>query len=456
MHEIEVEGRRYLMDCGMRQGRRAESYEVNKNLPFRASEIEAVLLSHAHIDHSGNLPTLVKNGFRGAIHATPATRDLCEHMLADTAFLQMKDAEYLAKRFERRRRIGVDGKGGIVPPLYEPKDAEATMERFREVRIGTDWEPGPGVSARLANTWHMLGSTHMLVTAGEGGRKRRVLFSGDLGRANLPILKDPEPAPEADYLILESTYGNRVHQPSGEVGEKIVQLIERVMERGGHIVAPAFAVGRTQQLVLMLHELTRDGRIPPLPIFVDSPLAVNVTEVFREHEEEHDVETSSFTRDGQDPFGFGRLRYIRSVEESKALNDLRVPYLVISASGMAEGGRVVHHLRNSIEDPRNMVLITGFQAEHTLGRKLVERHEQVNIFGEPMRLRAEVATLNELSGHADQEELMAWVRPIAGSLKRVFLVHGEPVAQQALAARLESELGLAVESPARGDSFEIA
>lgn len=455
MHQVIVNGRSYLLDCGMRQGRRRESYEINKEFPFAPASIEAVILSHAHIDHSGNLPTLWKNGFPGPIYATPATRDLCVHMLADTAFLQQKDAEYLERRNARRRGLGVDDKSDVIPPLYLPEDAQATLQQFRPVALHETKEIGPGLKYTPHNAGHMLGSTHVLVEATEGGRTRRLLFSGDLGRANLPILKDPANAPEADYLILESTYGDRLHQPVEDVKAKLVDVIHRVTSRGGHIVAPAFAVGRTQQLVLMLHELTRDGLIPTFPIFVDSPLAINATEVFRAHPEDYDAAACDFVDAGKDPFGFGRLKYVRTAEESKTLNGLRVPYLVIAASGMCEGGRVLHHLKNSIEDPRNMVLITGYQAENTLGRKIVQRLPDVNIFGESFRLRAEVEVINELSGHADQRELLDWVRPIARGLKRVFLVHGEYPAQQVLASLLQEELGLTVEIPVRGQQFEL-
>jgi metallo-beta-lactamase family protein len=300
---------------------------------------------------------------------------------------------------------------------------------------------------------HMLGSTAVVLNIEERGSKLRLGFSGDVGRPNLPIVRDPETLPPLDYLILESTYGDRLHQPLERVQNKLADIVNRTAARGGRIVAPAFAVGRTQQLVLMLHQLIEQERIVDLPIFVDSPLAVDVTRAFRKHTELFDEETSAYVKRGQDPFGFSRLRYVRDVAESKALNDLRGPFMVISASGMCEAGRILHHLRNSIEDARNTVLITGFQGEHTLGRKLVEKWPQVPIFGEPMELRAEVAKLNELSGHADQNELLAWIKPIAGGLKRVFLVHGEPGQQAALKTALERAYGLEVAIPARGESF---
>jgi metallo-beta-lactamase family protein len=293
------------------------------------------------------------------------------------------------------------------------------------------------------------------VEARERGQTTRLLFSGDVGRKNLPIIRDPDTAPAAEYLIMESTYGNRLHQPIGPVKKKLANLVNRTVQRGGHIVMPAFAVGRTQQVVMLLHELINEKTIPDIPIFVDSPLAVNVTDVFRKHEEEWDGETQTFSDLNGDPFGWKRLRYIRTVEESKALNGLRMPFIVISASGMCEAGRVLHHLKNSVEDPRNLVLITGFQAQNTLGRAIVEKQPEVKIFGEPMRLRAEVDSIGELSGHADQRELLEWMEPIVPTLKQVFLVHGEPDAQQTLKAEIERMYKLNVVCPRRGDRHEV-
>lgn len=301
----------------------------------------------------------------------------------------------------------------------------------------------------------MLGSTCVSLAYQQNGRTLRLGFSGDVGRVGLPIIKDPESLPQVDYLILESTYGDRFHKPLEQVEDKLADAINRTAGRGGRIIAPAFAVGRTQQLVLLLHDLVNKQRIPSIPIFVDSPLAVNVTEVFRKHAELFDEEARKFLDDGSDPFGFRMLRYLRTAEQSKTLNDLRGPFLVISASGMAEAGRVLHHLRNNITDGRNMVLITGFQAENTLGRKIVERIPEVAIFGELMPLRAEVVKIDELSGHADQGELLEWIKPIAKGLKTIFLVHGEPLQQRALAAAIQRTYGIPVTIPDRGDSFEL-
>lgn len=452
MHEVALNGSRYLLDCGQYQGRRQEARERNSTFPFDAASIDAVLLSHAHIDHSGNLPVLVKRGFAGPIVTTPATADLCVPMLADSAHLQEMDAEFLNKRLRRRRLVGDSREGQEIQPLFDAGDVERAIPLFRPLPLHTPHSLAGKLTLTTHNAGHMLGSSFLVL---EAGRQMRLAFSGDLGRPGLPIVEDPEPLPPVDYLILESTYGNRLHQDLGSVTTKVSQIVRRTCARGGRIIVPAFAVGRTQQLVLVLHQLMNAKEIPSIPIFVDSPLAVNVTEVFRKHRELYDAETGAFIDNGQDPFGFARLRYIRDVAESKALNDLRGSFIVIAASGMCEAGRILHHLRNGIPDPRNTVLITGFQAEHTLGRKIVEKQREVPIFGDPVPLRAEVAKLNELSGHADQRELLEWMRPAARTLKRVFLVHGEPSQAAGLAQAIRERWGLEVTIPARGDSFAL-
>ena len=449
MHHVETGGRQYLLDCGLYQGRRQEAFARNSQLPFPASGIDAVILSHAHIDHSGNLPALVKNGFQGPIYTTPATVDLCVAMLADSAFLQEKDAEFVNRRRERRKAMGRDDQP--VTPLYTREDAEQTFKQFRGVPLGERKQIADGLFYKTYDAGHMLGSTSMILEA-DGVR---LGFSGDVGRPGLPIIRDPQSLDPVDYLILESTYGDRFHKPLGHAADTLADVVSRTAARGGKIIVPAFAVGRTQQLVLLLHQLIDAQRLPSIPIFVDSPLAVNVTEVFRKHPECYDHEIQQFLDDGKDPFGFRRLTYVRDVEESKKLNALRGPCVIISASGMCEGGRVLHHLRNNIEDPRNTVLITGFQAEYTLGRKIVEKQPEVPIFGEPMRLRAEVCSLEELSGHADQKELIEWIRPIAKGLKKVFLVHGETAQGTALAQVIQTTYGIETVQPSRGDSIVL-
>ncbi len=453
MHELTHRGERFLLDCGLFQGRRKEAFAKNSTFPFPAASVKSVLLSHAHTDHAGNIPTLVKNGFRGPIWANSATTDLCEAMLRDSAKIQERDAEFIARRNAKRRRLEVAGEDlEIVQPLYNMKDAEQALEQFKVLASSNAVaEVADGLLCQRFDAGHMLGSTAMVIE-GDG---RRLAFSGDVGRVGLPIIRDPETMPPVDYLIMESTYGNRLHAQSGVVEDKLESVIKRTAERGGKVIVPAFAVGRTQQVVLMLHSLMKQGRLPNIPIFVDSPLAVNVTEVFRRHPECFDEHIMEYLKSGEDPFGFGRLKYVRDVADSKALNDLRGPVIIISASGMCEAGRILHHLRNNIGDPRNTVLITGYQAEHTLGRKIVDKLPEVNIFGEPYRLRAEVVSLTELSGHADQRELLAWMKPMVGKLKRVFLVHGELVPATTLAKLIEEEYHLPVTVAARGESFDL-
>jgi len=455
MHLVETGGKRLLLDCGMFQGRRKEAEERNRNFPFPAASIDAVLLSHAHIDHSGRLPLLVKEGFNGPIYSSPATVDLCRAMLADSAAIQEHDAEFLNKRRSRRRAIGMEHDGGEVAPLYTTEDADRTFPLFHKVSLHEPLAVTPGVTYKSFEAGHILGSTYLTVESAENGHSTRLLFSGDLGRPGLPIIRDPEPAPKADYLILESTYGDRLHRPISSVADRLAEIVTRTYRRGGKMIVPAFAVGRTQQLVLALHELVDAGRIPNFPIFVDSPLAINVTEVFQRHEELWDAEANHYSNSADGPFGFKRLRYVRTVEESKTLNDLRGPFMVIAASGMCEAGRILHHLKNNIEDPRNTVLLTGYQAESTLGRKIEENQHEVPIFGEPMRLRAEVAKLDELSGHADQKEILDWIRPIADKLRRIFLVHGEPDQQGALRDAILQRHPVPVEIPETGQSFDL-
>ncbi|HXK03772.1 MAG TPA: MBL fold metallo-hydrolase [Verrucomicrobiae bacterium] len=454
MHLLETGGRRILLDCGLNQGKRKESDFKNRHLPFPGSSIDEVVLSHAHIDHSGNLPTLVKNGFAGHIYATPPTADLCKWMLLDTAHIQEKDAEFLNKRLELRKRAGLEN--GLVEPLYDTPDAERTLPLFQGVPYHQAQTLADRVSYVPYDAGHILGSSSVVIRDETGAAPLTLTFSGDVGRPNLPILRDPERMPPADYLIMESTYGGKFHKHTTHVVQKLADVVNRTARRGGRIIVPAFAVGRTQQLVLLLHQLFNEKQIPTIPIFVDSPLAINVTEVHRAHSECFDEETRRYLEAGEDPFGFQRLQYIREASESKKLNDLHGPFIVISASGMAEQGRILHHLRNNIEDPRNTVLITGFQAQDTLGRKLVEKWPEVRIFGEPVRVRAEISSLDELSGHADQGELLQWIEPMVPSLRRVFLVHGEPQQSQTLAGLLHSRFGLEVTVPAPGQWFDLS
>jgi len=451
MHLIEANGRRFLLDCGLFQGQRAESYARNLNFSFDPTRIDAVLLSHAHIDHSGNLPSLVKQGFRGVIWATSATRDLAAAMLRDSGHVQEQDVAYLNKHRARRGEPP-------VAPIYTLQDAVRALPYFASFSYQRPFLVAPGIQATFLDAGHILGSALTLLEITEDGRTRRLLFSGDIGRRGLAILRDPTPAPTADYVIMESTYGARRHETPDEARAILRQVINDTYRRHGKVIIPAFAVGRTQELVYALHQLTLERKIPNLPIFVDSPLAVNVTEIFRLHPEYYDEETQEFLahNDRQDPFGFSRLRYIREVEDSKELNFLRDPAVIISASGMCEAGRILHHLKNNIGDPANTILFVGFQAEHTLGRRLVDGARKVRIYGEEYEVRARVERIDGYSAHADREELLEWARPaIAAGSPRFFLVHGELEAMQALASALQQAGATTIDLPERGQSFEL-
>lgn len=437
---IEVNDKKIMLDCGLFQGKRKESYERNRSELCNGETIDCLVLSHAHIDHSGRIPCLVKNGFNGDIFCTSATRDLCAIMLMDSAFIQEKDVEFV----NRRRQ-----KNGQRPfePLYTKTDVAKAMKQFVGLSYDRRHQLFPGIHLTLIDAGHMLGSAHVIldVDEQESGRQRRIVFSGDIGRADIPIIRDPVPLTDGtDILIMESTYGNRLHPAYPESEKELERIINETASRGGSLLIPAFAVGRTQQLVFALHKLRNDGRIPDLPIFVDSPLATRTTEIFRLHPEVYDDETREFllTDDDNNPFGFSRLQYTQTVEQSKALNSAKFPAVIISAGGMMEGGRILHHLRNRIEDPRNTILITGWQAPNTLGRRLVEKEKTVRIYGEEYHVRAKLEILTGFSGHADRNGLIDFVRVMKNKPQQTFIVHGEFDSSESLSNALHDELGI--------------
>jgi metallo-beta-lactamase family protein len=450
---LEVNGKRLLVDCGMYQGKRAEAYVRNRSFSFDPKSVDAVLLTHAHIDHSGNLPNLVKNGYRGPVYTTSATCDLASLMLRDSGHIQEADAAFVNKKHAERGEPPVE-------PLYTLEDAEKAAELLVSQQYGQEFEPVDGVTVRLVDAGHVLGSASIWMEVeehGTGGRqKKRLWFSGDIGRRNLHILRDPVLPKDVDYLIMESTYGDKIHGDPQEAYEEFYQVTMQTIRKRGKVIVPAFAVGRTQELVYALNQFVTHGRMPEIPVYVDSPLAVNASDIFRRHPECYDEETREFIAEHNHPaLEFPRLTYIRTVEESKRLNDLKEPMIIISASGMAETGRILHHLKNNIEDPRNMILIVSWQAPDTLGRRLAERAQKVRIFGEEYIRRAGVATIGGLSGHAGQDMLVEYAAASRGSLKHIFLVHGEPKPAEALQDRLK-QTGLRQFSyPQQNDVVEL-
>ncbi len=439
MHLLTVNGARILLDCGLYQGKRKESFERNRQLPFDPKGVDVMVLSHAHIDHSGNIPNLVKNGYNGPIYCTFATRDLCAAMLRDSGHIQEMDALYVNKKRARKGEPPIE-------PIYTQEDAVNCLGQFVSLGYGRPFPILPGVRLTFVDAGHILGSAIVIldIEADNGADPHRFVFSGDLGRPEKPILEDPTLLDGCDTLIIESTYGDRLHPDTINVQKELQSVVIETARRGGKLIIPAFAVGRTQELVYDLHQLIEADEIPDLPVFVDSPLAIDATSVFRLHPECYDDEVEQFLNEtgSRDPFGFGRLQYTRTVDQSKAINDLNAPAIIISASGMAEAGRIQHHLKNNIHDARNTILFVGWQAPNTLGRYILEKHDTVKIFGEKYPLRAQVEAIYGFSAHADRNELLSWVQSMDKLPTKAFVVHGDPEPAQALADGL-SKLGVA-------------
>ncbi|HET8649077.1 MAG TPA: MBL fold metallo-hydrolase [Gemmatimonadales bacterium] len=445
MHMLEAAGGRFLLDAGLFQGKRSEARELNAELPFDPRRLDAVVVSHAHIDHTGRLPLLVKEGFHGPIYATPATRDLCAVMLMDSAHIQESDFEYL----QRHKKAGPEAE-----PLYTTEDAVAVQKLMVGLPYRRPLHLRKMLTLEYYDAGHILGSASVDLRVSEG-KGHRLVFSGDIGRSGLPIIRDPDPPTgPIDTLIMESTYGNRKHESVEGSKERLGEVVRETAQRGGKVIIPCFAVGRTQELVYALHQLYRANRIPQIPIYIDSPLAVDVTDVFRMHPEVFDRH-EPLVADGVQLFDFPLVHYTRSVDESKALNQLKGPAVIISASGMAENGRILHHLRNNIGDHRNTVLFVGYQAIHTLGRRLQEGQKEVRIFGDPFEVRAQVESIGGYSGHADEDELRAWIRKLGGPIRRAFVVHGEIEGAEGLAKILKEEGVPKVTLPKLGESFDL-
>lgn len=451
-HIVHTEKARLLLDCGLFQGRRAETIERNQNLGFRASDIDVMVLSHAHIDHSGALPRLYRQGFRGPIYCTPATRDLCAAMLEDSAEIQAQDAEYI------NRKIARNGSNMLpVEPLYDQKDVVGTLGLMVNVPYHRPVKIAEGVTLTYYDAGHVLGSALVALDIDVVGDQRRLLFSGDLGRRNMPLLRDPEVPPGTSCLLLESTYGDRIHDPIERMEDELCDVITRTVERGGKVIVPSFALERAQEVVYGLKQLAEQGRLPDVPVYVDSPLTVKLTDVFRIHPECYDEETRKILMSGDSPFDFDQLRYVSAVEDSKAIDRSEAPAVIISASGMCEFGRVVHHLVSAIENRENTVLIVGYQAQHTLGRRLVEQRPRVRIFGVERERRAEVVVLNGFSAHAGQDDLLEYAEAVreAGPLRQIALVHGEDQPRNTLRGLLEERGFPSVHTPVRGDRLDV-
>ncbi len=449
-HLLTINNKKILLECGLFQGRRIESFEKNSSFPFAVEEIDYVLLSHAHLDHSGNIPNLVKNGFRGRILATPPTVDLCKILLKDSAFLQEWDLKYL-------NMILAKSDKPPLKPMYTKADVEATMKHFEKVEYDKSINIDEVIRVTFRDAGHILGSAGILLEVKEKGNNKRIGFTGDLGRKDTAVICDPIPLQDLDVLISETTYGNRHHSPVEDVEEELAEIVNNTVSEGGKILIPAFAVGRTQQVVYYLHKLFNQNRIPDIPVFVDSPLASKATEIFRHYPDYLDSETDRiFLKDNEDPFGFKRLEYVGSADESKKLHQLIYPHIIISASGMAEGGRILHHLQQNIENPKALILFVGYAAKHTLARKIMSGEKMVRIYGEEYPVKAKVKVLDYFSAHGDRRDLLNYVKFSPPSrLKRIFLVHGEKEQSKSLVDAFRSQGYENVYCPTYGSSYEL-
>ena len=448
MHLVEINGSRLLLDCGLYQGRRKESFVRNQTFPFDVTKIDAVILSHAHIDHSGNLPNLIKQGFNGPIYATPATAHLTDLMVRDSGHIQERQAESASFHNAKRGEPPVE-------PLYTEEDAEQVKPLLRSYNYEEPFEAAEGAVATFYDAGHILGSASVSLKMEEKKQKRHLWFSGDIGRRDMPILRDPILPKEADVLPMESTYGDKPHNDPEQAYVEMRAIILRTLKRNGKVIIPSFAVGRAQELVYNLHRMYENGDLPHVPIYVDSPLAVNASKIFREHTECYDAEMNKMIQAGHPALDFKLLRYVETLEESKALNSRTDPMIIISASGMAETGRVVYHIRWAIEDKRNTIMIVSWQSPETLGRRLADREKTIKIFGDTYHVRAEIATVGGLSAHAGQDLLVEYAAGVKQSAKSIFLVHGEEKGVLPLKEKLRENRVKHVYYPAMHSSVEL-
>ena len=455
-HLLEINGKKILLDCGMFQGKREESFQMNRKFLYDPKEIHAVVLSHAHIDHAGNLPTLSLKGFTGDVYATPATRDLCSIMLLDSAFIQEKDVEFVNKRRAKKNQEPFN-------PLYTVENARQIITQFKTVPYNKTFRVdgfGDAVKVTFVDAGHILGSASVVLEITENGKTFKLGFTGDLGRRDLPILKDPEFIGDVDYLITESTYGGLYHEPASKIEQGLLDTVIEALSTNGKIIVPSFSVGRTQELVYEISKMRAAGKLPDFPVYVDSPLSVNATEIFKLHPECFDEETYKLLASGVDVFGSENVDYIRKVEDSKKLNGIKGTAMIISASGMCEAGRILHHLANNVENAKNTIMIIGYMGEHTLGRELIKASDKpgyvVKIFGEEHVVKARVRILNSFSAHADSGELLDYLKKFdREKLKKIFLVHGESLQQSNLHTILNSNGFKNIIIPERGNEFEI-
>ena len=448
-HVLTINGKNILLDCGLFQGKRKEAFEKNRQFPYDPASLDAVILSHAHMDHSGNLPTLVKKGFKGKIWCTDATADLCQIMFRDCAHIQEFDVAYVNKKRLQQSKTPFE-------PLYTVAEADIAAKRLEAVQYSQSFSPVDGVEVSFHDAGHILGSAFTSMLVNENGKKSKIMYTGDIGRRNIPILQDPVPVKDIDYLITESTYGDRLHPPAEDVKGKLEEMINKICLTGGKMIIPAFSIGRTQLLVYMLNKLYTEKRICQLPVYVDSPLSSAATQIYDKHHECWDHDAKGFLLNEGKPFSFHTLRYTESVDESKHLNDIPGPMIIISASGMAEAGRILHHLKGNISDPKNIILIVGYMAENTLGRRIADKAKVVKIFGEEYVRRAQVEVVGALSAHADKKEMLDYFQKCgAKNIKHCFCVHGDDAVLEPFMGAL-SDIGIQkVSAPQPNEVFEI-